>query len=349
MDKRFELGIALSGGGAKGAAHCGALQAIEEFGLHPDVLSGTSAGSIAAVLYGAGMSPVEICNCFMRLDFKDLLEFGVPRGGLGDSKPLVEHLRRIIPVERFEQLQTPVYIVASNLERGRKEVFCSGTLAERVTASCSIPLIFKPIEIDGAHYVDGGVFENMPVTTIRNMCRKVIGISVNVASEEEYRDSLLSVAMRSFYLMFMSNTLDDALMCDLFIEMTDAARYSAYDLSNITALFKVGYDTTVARLTEAGYERQIERRKVHFAVKEPKPSKRQKVQERLEQLSESVTYQFDELKQSVRKPVLHTSGAEPKPQKSTNRSAKVTPTQSANEIPTQPATESASEHSNKSE
>jgi len=270
--KQFKYGVAFSGGGAKGAAHCGALQALMEFGIKADVVAGTSAGSIAAALYASGMQPIEMANQFSTLDFKDLLDTQVPKGGLFGSKPLVKHIRKIIPFKNVEELPIETHIITTCVETGKIEDFTTGELAPRVVASCSIPVIFQPVTINGRHYVDGGVLMNLPVLPIRSRCKTAIAVNLHHASEKRYKDNLASVAMRSMFLMFLSNTPPHAEQADIVINI-DTSEYSAYDLSKVETLFHIGYDTAVKVLEEKGFKRKMPQQQLEFLHREEKPGK----------------------------------------------------------------------------
>ena len=264
--KQHKIGIAFSGGGAKGAAHCGALQALYEFGIKADAVAGTSAGSIAATLYAAGIKPIDMANMFSTLDFRDLLNPQKPRGGLFGSRPLVKHLRDIIPYQNLEDLPISTTVVATSLERGAVKYFTEGEIATRVTASCSIPIIFQPVKLEGEHYVDGGVLLNLPVSILRDNCETVIAINLHHAETIPYRDRIASIAVRSSMLMFLSNAMLEADQADIFVNI-DTSAYKAYDLSKIETLFHIGYDTTVKVLEEKGYTRAMAPQELQFAHK----------------------------------------------------------------------------------
>ena len=269
-NKKYPLGVAFGGGGAKAAAHCGALQALFEFGLKPDIVSGTSAGSLVAVFYACGLKPREMVEQFLGLNFfKDIVTPGLPKGGMFDSKPLVEHLRKVLPYSKLEDLPIPTYIVASDMEHGVTKVFSRGEIAPRAVASCSIPVIFKPTVIGGVHYVDGGAFQNLPVPAIRQKCEKLIAFNLNHIYEEKYKDNLLAVAYRSFLMMFVSNTVADSREADLFVEL-DTEGCSAYDMTKLETLFFRGYESTVKALEENGYTRVLPREDIQFPKKQKK-------------------------------------------------------------------------------
>ena len=265
--KKYQLGVAFSGGGARGAAHCGALQAFHEYGIQPDVVSGTSVGALVATLYSAGVTPKQMIELFQGLNFfKDIVTPAVPKGGRFDSRPLVEIVKKTVPYARLEDLPIPTYLVASELEHGVPKVFSKGEVAPRVVASCSIPVIFRPMTINGVHYVDGGAFRTLPVSAIRDKCEKVIALSLNHLEEEKYKDNLVSVAYRSFMMMMVSNTAPDSDMADLSIEL-DTCGVVAYDKSKIEDLFFRGYDSAVKALEENGYERVLPKEEIVFRKK----------------------------------------------------------------------------------
>lgn len=264
MKKKYELGVAFSGGGCKAAAHCGALQAMKEFGIKPDVVAGTSAGSLVASFWSAGFSPVQMIEMFRKMSFfKDIVSVSKPRGGLFDPSPLLEIIQSRMPYTDIEQLPVPTYIVASDMDNGKVKVFTKGKIAPRLVASCSIPIVFKPTIINGIHYVDGGVFQNLPVPAIRSICEKVLAFSVRRMEPETYKDNLLYTATRAYSMMFMSNIMADSKLADLYVEL-DTNGCSVYDMSCIMDLFFRGYRDACTALEQAGYTRQMAPEKIEF-------------------------------------------------------------------------------------
>ncbi len=266
--KKYPLGIAFGGGGAKAAAHCGALQALKEYGIKPDVVSGTSAGSLVAAFYSAGFTPVQMIRMFLKMNFfKDIVEVSKPGGGLFDSSPLMKIIETQMPYANIEDLPIPVYIVASDMDQGKVKVFSKGKLAPRLVASCSIPIVFKPMVIGGVHYIDGGVFQNLPVPAIRPLCDKVIAFSVRRLEKEPYKNTLLHTATRAYSMMFMSNIMADSLLADTYIEL-DTSGCGVYDISCITDLFFRGYRDACAALQADGYERVLPAEEIDLPSKE---------------------------------------------------------------------------------
>ena len=117
----------------------------------------------------------------------------------------------------------------------------SGPIVEAVTASCSIPIIFTPVVINGIHYVDGGLFHNFPVSIIREECERIIGVNVSPLIPQKYKQTLIHIAERSYHYMFRANTLEDREMCDVLIEAEEFGMYKTFDLENVAVISNIGY------------------------------------------------------------------------------------------------------------
>ncbi|MBB4037872.1 NTE family protein [Dysgonomonas hofstadii] len=238
----YKLGVALSGGGAKGFAHLGVLEALNEKGLYPEVISGTSAGAFAGVLYADGYTPLEIKALFQKKVFREFAEFTIPHGGFFKSEGFHSFLKKHLRAKHFEDLKIPLRVVATDIEYGDSHVFTSGTLIPSVIASCSVPIIFRPVEINEHYYVDGGLFKNFPVSTIRKECKKIIGVNVSPLMKSEFKSSIKYIAERSFHYMSVSNTLLDRNLCDYLIESDSLFKYSMFDLDHVEEIYQAGYE-----------------------------------------------------------------------------------------------------------
>lgn len=243
--KPYRLGLALSGGGAKGLAYVGVFKFLEERGIRPDIIVGTSAGAMAAALLADGHTSDEIRQMFVGRELSEFARVQVPTTGLFDSRGLGEFLKRNLRAKTFEELQIPTIVMATDLDRGCGHPFTSGPLVEAIRASCSIPIIFSPVIIDGVHYVDGGLFHNFPVSIIRDRCEMVIGVNVNPYTARKYSKNIYSIGERSFHFMFRANTVEDRRLCDLLIETEEFGQYKIFDLKNIDRIARVGYATSV--------------------------------------------------------------------------------------------------------
>jgi len=164
--------LVLGGGAARGLAHIGVLKALEEAGLRPSRVVGTSMGAVVGALYAAGFSARDLERRALSLKPLDLLQRFVvlPRlEGLLDSRRLEDLLREWSPVERLEECRVPVAVTAVAVERAEEWVITQGDLPRAVRASAAIPGIFTPVPVGGVHLVDGGVLDPVPVRAARTL------------------------------------------------------------------------------------------------------------------------------------------------------------------------------------
>ena len=249
--KKYNIGYALSGGGAKGFAHLGAIKALEERKLKPDIIAGTSAGALAGVFYADGYSPDEVVDMFRNTKFKQFVELTLPTSGLFRPTGLNSFLKKNLRAKTFEQLQIPFTAVATDWEKGKYVAFSEGdNLVEAVVASCCVPLIFSPAKIDGRYYVDGGLFKNLPASIIREKCNVLFGVNVTMIMPPEDKNNLKYFAERTFTMMATSNTLPDKKLCNVLIETEGLNKYWMFDLSHTDAIVEEGYKASVRKLNE---------------------------------------------------------------------------------------------------
>lgn len=240
----LRIGIALSGGGIKGLCHAGALKALEEYGIRPDVISGVSAGSVVGALYADGLTPDEIGEMFMGLSFRKSTVYDSAGGGFLNIKPFMRLVHKHLKSKRIEDLPLPLYIVATDLDHGHTVEFSTGDLITSVTASCSVPVLFTPTIIDGVHYVDGGVFKNFPATTIRDKCDILIGINASPMLAAQYKVNVANVLERVYHFMFKANIVHDREVCDVLLEPSDMGMYDTFDVEKSHEIFELGYSYT---------------------------------------------------------------------------------------------------------
>jgi NTE family protein len=241
--KPYKIGIALSGGGVKGLCHAGVLKALEEVGIKPDIISGVSAGALVGALYSDGYTPDEIAICFEEISFRNMTKIRLPDGGFFKTDIFQNFLKKKLRARTFEELSIPLRVVATDLDKGQSVTFSKGQLIDPIVASCSFPVLFSPKVIDGIHYVDGGVLKNFPVSIIRKECEKVIGINASPLVADDYKQSILNVAMRSYNFMFKANVIHDKELCDLLIEPVDMGNYDTFDVDKGREIFELGYQS----------------------------------------------------------------------------------------------------------
>ena len=238
------LGMAFAGGGAKGFSHIGVLQAFEQFDLKPQIVSGVSAGSIAGALYASGLSPAEMIECFAEASkFGDFSQWSVPKEGFFRLNKFARLLESWLPVKYLEETKIPLVICATNLEKGTSVGWCKGEIVPRVRASCSIPIIFKPVKINEYHYVDGGVLRNLPAWAIRDYCKVLVGSNCSPLDRTySYKQNILDVAMRTYTLMSKANVLQDINLCDYVVQPQKIVGTKTFDISSMRKNIGYGYD-----------------------------------------------------------------------------------------------------------
>lgn len=241
---KHEIGISLSGGGARGIAHIGVLQALEENGIFPSVISGASAGAIVGVLYAAGKTPMEILDIFQNSSLLKLFKVSLPTIGLTDNAYIKEILAEHIQTDDFSALEKELHISITNLSRGETELIHQGQLFEIIAASASIPILFKSREIRGDLYADGGLLNNLPIEPLRNTCRYLIGVNVTPIYYESDLSNLLQIGYRTLDLVMWSNVEPRLKQCDFVVQpATDT--YGFFDIHKTEEIFNLGYEAAM--------------------------------------------------------------------------------------------------------
>ncbi len=221
VDKKTTLGLALSGGAARGFAHIGILKAFERESVPISFIAGTSSGSIVGAMYASGMDIESILNVTQRLKWlKDLVSPAWPKDGFLSSKKLSDFIHDIIPAKRFSELKIPLSIVSVDILSRKQYVFNKGNLDIAIRASCSVPGIFKPVKHQGMLLVDGGVVNNLPAQIVKDMGADiVVGVDVNKRARLfDNIDNVFKVLLQSHYIMMEANTDVQRRHCDYIIE-----------------------------------------------------------------------------------------------------------------------------------
>lgn len=251
MDEaKYKIGYALSGGFIKGFAHLGIMQALHEHGIRPDVLSGVSAGALASVFYADGIEPYRVVELFEHQSFKELTTFSINKQGLLKLNSFVDFLNSNLKTKMIEDLKIPTIITATDLDHGRSVSFHKGKIAERVAASCCMPVLFAPQNINNTYYVDGGILMNLPVTPIRRLCKKVIAFNVSPLVADEYSKNVITIALRAYHFIFQANTIPQKALCDLLIEPYGLNGYSNRELEKAEEIFEQGYNAATQTLEQ---------------------------------------------------------------------------------------------------
>ena len=243
-NKKYKIGIALGGGGVRGFAHLGILQALEEKGIKPDIISGVSAGAIVGAFIASGHSPKETFDIIKQYKLSGISEFNIPKTGLLSSAKMKSRLLNKIPVQRLEDLETPLIICVSNMLDGKPEYLSEGPLSDIVQASASIPVLFSPVRLNDKLYADGGIFDNVPVRVLRAKCKKIIGVSISPIQKITELKNLIQVSSRMFQLAVNPRSKVMKKKCDLFIEPGKLSNYDIMDTKHAQEIYDIGYNYT---------------------------------------------------------------------------------------------------------
>jgi NTE family protein len=249
-EKKYKTGLVLSGGGARGFAHLGVIQALNEAGIVPDIISGTSAGALVGVLYADGYTPKEILALMNWASRFDFMRPAMPREGLLQINGIIRILKSNLRAKTFDDLKIPLFVCATDLNNGKSAYFSEGDLFEPVIASASVPVLFQPVKINNISYVDGGVLDNLPIRPIENSCQVVIGSFVNPIGYVEKVSGLISIAERTFMLSMAKDVLEKSKRFDVFIAPPELRNYGFLDPDKQQEVFDLGYYATKEKLND---------------------------------------------------------------------------------------------------
>lgn len=245
-----KIGFALSGGGARAAAHIGILKALDEHGIRADYIAGTSGGAIAGALYAGRVPFDQMVALAERGSLLKLLRPGLPIRGLTNLDYLGDLLEEYLGKKSFEALDIPLSVIASNLMTGEATIFETGDLYPAVMASCAVPLIFKPIKINEQLYSDGGTLINLPVKPLLDRCDVIIGMNVmpvNPMTKDEI-DGMITIGKRIFEMSISSNTEQSMAKCDIIIEPQEISKFGVFNFGNPKDLVDIGYHAALKQI-----------------------------------------------------------------------------------------------------
>ncbi|MCX7243572.1 MAG: patatin-like phospholipase family protein [Polaromonas sp.] len=198
------IGLALGGGAAKGFAHVGVIAVLEEAGLRPDYVVGTSAGSLVAALYASGKSSAELQKTAMSMEEAAITDWMLPLVGRGVFRgdALGRFVNESVGGRLIEDMRIPLGVVATDLGSGQAVLFQRGDTGTAVRASSAVPAVFVPVKINGRDYVDGGLVAPVPVRYARQMgAELVIAVDISTAPEDSATKDTLQILLQTFSIM----------------------------------------------------------------------------------------------------------------------------------------------------
>lgn len=217
--KQLRVGLALGGGFARGLAHIGVLKVLVEIGIPIDAIAGTSVGAIIAAAFASGLTPGEMVEEARKVRWKEFARWTVPRIGLATNEKMEAMLRRVLPYSRFEEMNIPLAVVATDLVTGQAVVFRQGDAIAPLRASCSFPGLFNPVEYEGRLLVDGAIVGSVPTLPLRDfVVDKIIAVYLKTDYSHQPPTNIFQVIGQSFQIAQSLNEATWKDHCDLVIE-----------------------------------------------------------------------------------------------------------------------------------
>lgn len=237
-----DIGLALGGGAVLGAAHVGALRAIDDSDIKVNYLAGTSIGAFVAAFFAFGKNWEEIGKIASVLKWIDITGINISKYGLLSNEKIGELIIEHIGDKNIQDSDIPLAIIATDVTSGEKVILDKGSVADAVKASTSIPGIFKPSEINGKMLVDGGIVENVPINTVRQMGAKyIIGIDLNAKHTYDKPGNIFDVIINSFHFLMKQSVKLQTEDADLLIQ-PDLSKFNRAEMNQVEDLMKKGYE-----------------------------------------------------------------------------------------------------------
>jgi NTE family protein len=204
--RKVKIGLALGGGAARGFAHIGVIKALEAQGIVPDIVVGTSAGSVVGSMYAYGYNGFTLQKMAMEMDEASISDWALPffskSPGVLKGEALQAYVNKTVHNQPIEKLKIPFGAVATDLKTGQPILFRRGNTGMAVRASSAVPSVFQPVSIGGRTYVDGGLVAPVPVRFAKEMGAEfIIAVNISSATEAQATASSLDVLMQTFTIM----------------------------------------------------------------------------------------------------------------------------------------------------
>lgn len=224
----------------RGCAHIGVLKRLEELSLQPQFISGTSIGAIIGALIADGYTANEIQDIFVTSKFGFDFNYLRFSESLLSSKRIEEILKRHLRSKTFEGLSASFYVCVTDYQTGRAEYLHQGKLLPAVLASSAIPILYKPVKIDGKLFVDGGVSRNLPTAPLKDKNLPILGVHVNPLLKSN-KKSITQKIDHNMHLLLLEKTLEASRDCSIYIEPEKLSTHSMFETKTINELVEIGY------------------------------------------------------------------------------------------------------------
>ena len=243
------IALVLGSGGARGYAHIGAIQVLEQSGIRPDFIVGTSAGSIVGSLYASGKNANQIRDIALNMKASDVRDIRLDMKGFFDGQKVEDYVNDQVSDVPLQRLPIPMYVVATQLKEGKKVVFNYGNTGQAVRASVSIPSMFIPTKIGADEYVDGGLVSPVPVDVARKLGADII-IAVDILAQPMYTETSNVWGLFNQNINIMQKNLAQIELknADIVIQPDLREKVHIFDVSGRELTMQAGVDATVAQL-----------------------------------------------------------------------------------------------------
>ena len=200
--KPVKIGLSLGGGAARGFAHVGVIKVLEAHGINPDIVVGTSAGAVVGALYARGFNGFDLQRQAIRLDESKISDWSLPDRGVLKGESLQQFINEAVGNKPLEGLKKQFAVVATDLGNGESILFRTGNTGMAVRASATVPGIFRPVNISGRDYVDGGLSSLIPVRGARQMgADVVIAVDISAKPGNQATKGMLDILLQTFTIM----------------------------------------------------------------------------------------------------------------------------------------------------
>ena len=246
-----KIGLALGGGAVLGAAHIGVLRALEEMDIKISYVAGTSIGAFVGALYAFGNNSKDIEEIALELSWMDISGIALFESGLLSNAKLGELLGESLGEKKIEDADIPLAVLATDIVNGDKVVLDKGPVAKAIMASTCIPGIFGPVKFDDKLLVDGGIVENIPIDSVKNMgADYVIGVDLNAMKTYHKPDSIIDVIINSFHFTLKAAAKFQTENADILIT-PDLSKFNMVSTDQIKDLIEQGYKDAKEHLKKA--------------------------------------------------------------------------------------------------
>jgi NTE family protein len=246
----IDAALVLSGGVARGLSHIGIYKALVEFNVNPKIIAGTSAGAIIGAFIAKGFHADEIAAIASKTNIISIRTFNPGNLGLFKPHSIKRNLQKYLGNINFEDLNIELIVAATDIKEGKPYYIRSGALIPALLATSAIPVIYKPITIDGRLLIDGGISDNFAVESIGNSNYKIIGCHANPLGNNDNDLNYKALIDRCISVALHKDILHKKHLCDIFIEPPQLANYGMFQIKKAAEIIQIGYDYTKSLATE---------------------------------------------------------------------------------------------------